>query len=183
MRAADVSQSISQDSVRDVAHVLSARLEGEVLFDKGSCALYAHDLSIYRHVPLGVVIPRHKDDVIAAVAECRQRGTPIFGRGCGTSLSGQTCNVAVVIDLSKYMNTVLLIDPDHRMARVQPGVVFDQLRGAAEKHGLTFAPDPATHELSCCRFRGHRETVFHEAGGWLWRDGYSVESLRSRRFG
>lgn len=146
MRAADVAQSISQDSVRDLAHALKGHLEGEVLFDKGTCALYAHDLSIYRHVPLGVVIPRHKDDVVATVAACRERGIPIFGRGCGTSLSGQTCNVAVVIDFSKYMNAILEIDPANHTARVQPGVILDELRSAAEKHGLTFAPDPATHE-------------------------------------
>src|SRR5204863_784886 len=95
--------------------------------------------------PIGVVIPKDVADVEATVEACRARDVPILGRGCGTSLSGQTCNVAVVIDFSKYMNRILALDPDGRRARVQPGVINGQLREAAHKHGLTFAPDPATH--------------------------------------
>jgi FAD/FMN-containing dehydrogenase/Fe-S oxidoreductase len=129
----------------DLAHALSRSVEGEVRFDAGSRALYATDLSIYRHVPIGVVIPRHVADVMATVAACRARDVPILGRGTGTSLCGQTCNVAVVIDFSKYMNRILALDPDAKMARVEPGVINDELRAAAQKHGLTYAPDPATH--------------------------------------
>ena len=81
--------------------LLERRIQGEVRFDEGSRALYATDLSIYRHVPVGVVIPREVDDVIETVAVCRNFGVPILGRGCGTSLAGQTCNVAVVIDFSR----------------------------------------------------------------------------------
>ncbi|MEK4031815.1 FAD-binding oxidoreductase [Methylocystis sp. IM3] len=146
MKAADVSRAISRGSVRELAHRLQSSVEGEVLFDDASRALYTHDLSIYRHVPVGVVIPRHKDDVVATVDACHEHDVPILGRGCGTSLSGQACNVAVVIDFSKYMNRVLDIDPHSRTARVEPGVILDDLRNAAEQHGLTFAPDPATHE-------------------------------------
>ncbi len=129
----------------DLANALARQVEGEVRFDPGSRALYATDLSIYRQVPIGVVIPRCVDDVIATVEECRKRDVPILGRGTGTSLAGQTCNVAVVIDFSKYLNRILAIDPDSRLARVQPGVINDQLRNAAKQHELTFAPDPATH--------------------------------------
>lgn len=124
---------------------LTRVLRGEVRFDRGSRALYATDGSNYRQPPIGVVIPRDADDVVRAVEVCRAHQAPIFGRGGGTSLAGQCCNVAVVFDFSKYMNRVLDIDPSRRLARVQPGTILDDLRHAAEAHGLTFGPDPSTH--------------------------------------
>jgi FAD/FMN-containing dehydrogenase/Fe-S oxidoreductase len=124
---------------------LRAALKGEVRFDAGARAAYASDASNYRQVPIGVVLPRTADDVVAAVAACREHGAPILARGGGTSLCGQTVNVAVVIDASKYLDRVLEVDAASRTARVEPGVVCDALRGAAERHGLTFGPDPATH--------------------------------------
>ncbi len=114
--------------------------------------MYANDFSIYRDVPLGVVIPRDADDVIAAVAICREFGAPVLPRGCGTGPSGQTTNVAVVIDYSKYFNRIIELDPGAMRARVEPGVICDQLRDRAELHHLTFGPDPATHEY--CTFGG-----------------------------
>jgi FAD/FMN-containing dehydrogenase/Fe-S oxidoreductase len=134
-----------REAAADLAEALAARIAGEVRFDRASRALYATDLSIYRQVPIGVVIPRDIGDVEATVEACRIRQVPILGRGCGTSLSGQTCNVAVVIDFSKYMNRILALDPDGRRARLEPGVINDELRSSAKQHGLTFAPDPATH--------------------------------------
>lgn len=125
---------------------LRETVRGEVRFDDGSRALYATDASNYRQVPIGVVVPKDADDVIAIVAAARQYGAPVLSRGGGTSLAGQCCNVAVVMDMSKYMNRILEIDPERRLARVQPGVVLDDLRAAAEKHSLTFAPDPSTHD-------------------------------------
>jgi FAD/FMN-containing dehydrogenase/Fe-S oxidoreductase len=92
-----------------------------------------------------VVVPRDADDVIAAVALARKHGAPILGRGAGTSLAGQCCNVAVVVDMSKYMHGIAEMDAAQRFARVQPGIVLDDLRRAAELHTLTFGPDPATH--------------------------------------
>ena len=124
---------------------LKRSIEGEVRFDNGSRALYATDASNYRQVPIGVVIPRTVEDVIATVRLCYQYGAPVLSRGGGTSLCGQCCNVAVVMDFSKYLNKILEIDRDAKTARVQPGVVLDDLRDAAGKVGLTFAPDPATH--------------------------------------
>src|SRR6202166_424033 len=124
---------------------LKRTLRGEVRFDRGSRALYATDGSNYRQVPIGLVIPRDSDDVIAAVAACRKFGAPILPRGAGTSLAGQCCNVAVVLDFTKYMNQVIEIDPERRFARVQPGVVLDSLRVRTEEHHLTFGPDPSTH--------------------------------------
>ena len=125
---------------------LRRHLRGEVRFDSGSRALYATDGSNYRQVPIGVVIPRDKEDVLATVALCHGHHAPLLARGGGTSLAGQCCNSAVVLDFSKYMSNILEIDPARRIARVEPGVVLDQLRYAAEKHHLTFAPDPATHD-------------------------------------
>ena len=119
---------------------------GDIRFDAGARALYATDGSNYRQVPIGVVLPRNIDDVLATVSLSRRFGAPLLCRGGGTSLAGQCCNVAVVLDFTKYMSRILEIDPVRRMARVQPGVVLDNLRNAAEKHHLTFGPDPASHE-------------------------------------
>jgi FAD/FMN-containing dehydrogenase/Fe-S oxidoreductase len=128
-----------------LAAALRRQIRGEVRFDQGSRALYATDGSNYRQVPIGVVLPHHVEDVIATVALAREFGAPILCRGGGTSLAGQCCNVAVVLDFSKYMAGILEIDPARRIARVQPGVILDHLRAAAERHHLTFGPDPATH--------------------------------------
>ncbi|MGE0472017.1 MAG: FAD-binding and (Fe-S)-binding domain-containing protein [Nitrospirales bacterium] len=137
-------------AVRDKTHELSSHLrvsiEGEVRFDEGSRALYATDASNYRQVPTGVVIPKSVEDVIQTVAACHRYEVPVLSRGGGTSLAGQCCNVAVVMDMSKYLHAILELDPSARRARVQPGLVLDVLRQAAEKHHLTFAPDPSTHD-------------------------------------
>src|SRR5277367_6528115 len=125
---------------------LHRHLRGEVRFDKGSRALYATDGSNYRQVPIGVVVPRDKEDVLATIALCRDHHAPVLARGGGTSLAGQCCNSAVILDFTKYMDGILEVDPVRRIARVEPGVVLDQLRSAAEKHHLTFAPDPASHD-------------------------------------
>jgi len=125
---------------------LRRHLRGEVRFDSGSRAIYATDGSNYRQVPIGVVIPRDKEDVLATVTLCREHRAPLLARGGGTSLAGQCCNAAIVMDFSKYMANILEIDSARRIARVEPGVVLDNLRAAAEKHHLTFAPDPATHD-------------------------------------
>jgi FAD/FMN-containing dehydrogenase/Fe-S oxidoreductase len=124
---------------------LRGAIRGEVRFDNGSRALYATDASNYRQVPIGVVVPLDKEDVIQAVAVCHRYKVPVLNRGGGTSLAGQCCNVAVVIDMSKYMRRVLAVDPDRKVGRVEPGCVLDDFRNEAEKYGLTFGPDPATH--------------------------------------
>ena len=132
-------------SAAQLAAELARTLHGEARFDDGARALYSTDSSNYRQVPIGVVIPRDKDDVIATVELCRKFGTPITCRGGGTSLAGQCCNVAVIIDFTKYMNRVLEIDVKHKLARVEPGLVLDELQKEIKKHGLIFGPDPATH--------------------------------------
>jgi FAD/FMN-containing dehydrogenase/Fe-S oxidoreductase len=138
--------------VSALKRALVKAVSGEVRFDAGTRAMYANDFSIYRSVPIGVVVPEGPEDVIAGVAVCHEFGAPVLPRGCGTAPSGQTTNVAVVFDYSKYYNRILELDPESRRARVQPGVICDQLRDAAEHYELTYGPDPATHEY--CTFGG-----------------------------
>jgi FAD/FMN-containing dehydrogenase/Fe-S oxidoreductase len=133
--------------VQHLETALRTAITGEVRFSDGDRAMYAYDASVYRQVPIGIVIPKSVDDVEQTVAICRERDVPILGRGCGTSLAGQCCNAAVIIDTSKYLNKILEIDSEQLVARVQPGVVCDELAAAAgERGGLTFGPDPATHD-------------------------------------
>jgi FAD/FMN-containing dehydrogenase/Fe-S oxidoreductase len=134
----------------DRAHALAAELRaaisGEVRFDDGYRALYAVDGSNYRQTPIGVVIPRTIEEVITTVALARKYGAPILPRGGGTSLAGQSCNAAVIIDFSKYLNQIIEINPQEKYAWVQPGAVLDHLRKRANEFDLTFGPDPSTHE-------------------------------------
>lgn len=133
------------DQAQALEAALSAAISGEVRFDAGSRAVYAADASNYRQIPIGVVLPRSFEDVVAAVRICRAHGAPLLPRGGGTSQCGQCVNVAVVLDFSKYLGAVVSVDPAARTALVQPGAVCDALKAAAEVHGLTFGPDPATH--------------------------------------
>ena len=130
---------------RELESILKSTLRGDVQFDLGSRALYASDASNYRQLPIGVVLPRDAADVETALAACRATGAAVLPRGAGTSLAGQCANVAVVFDYSRYMHALTSIDPAAKLARVQPGIVLDRLREAAELHHLTYAPDPATH--------------------------------------
>jgi FAD/FMN-containing dehydrogenase/Fe-S oxidoreductase len=124
---------------------LRSTVRGEVRFDPASRALYATDASNYRQLPVGVVLPLDAEDVVATVAACREFGAAVLSRGGGTSIPGNCCNVAVVIDFSKYMRRIVAMDYAAGRARVEPGIVLDTLRAEAEKGELTFAPDPATH--------------------------------------
>ncbi|HEY6969184.1 MAG TPA: FAD-binding and (Fe-S)-binding domain-containing protein [Candidatus Angelobacter sp.] len=135
-----------RDQAEALAEDLRLNIAGEVRFDDGSRALYATDGSNYRQVPIGVVIPRTIEDVIQTVNFARQHGAPVLARGGGTSLAGQCCNVAVVIDFSKYLNKILELNPAGKYAWVQPGVALDHLRKRANQYNLTFGPDPSTHE-------------------------------------
>jgi FAD/FMN-containing dehydrogenase/Fe-S oxidoreductase len=125
---------------------LRAAVRGEVRFDAGLRGAYAHDSSNYRQPPIGVVLPRDADDVVAALAACREHHAPVLPRGCGTSLAGQGCNVAVVIDTSRHMRGIVGVQLDRRLATVQPGVIRDQLAAHTEPvRRLTFYPDTSTH--------------------------------------
>lgn len=128
----------------DVAAALSQRISGEVRMDEMTRGLYSTDASIYQISPVGVVLPRSHDDVLATLEVAARYDVPILPRGSGTSLSGQTVAAALVIDFSKFMNRVLEIDAERRLVRVEPGVVLDQLNAALKPHGLQFGPDVAT---------------------------------------
>jgi FAD/FMN-containing dehydrogenase/Fe-S oxidoreductase len=157
-------------SSRALERELRRHVRGEIQFDVGSRALYATDGSNYRQTPIGVVIPETVKDFTAAIRLCSGYGVPITSRGCGTSLAGQCCNVAVIVDASKHLNRVLQIDVANRRATVEPGCILDTLRDAALLHGLTFGPDPSTH--THCTL-----------GGMLGNDSCGAHSLLSAHHG
>ncbi|MCO5087789.1 MAG: FAD-binding protein [Methylobacteriaceae bacterium] len=161
---ADVAKIDRQKLERDLQNVV----RGEVRFDAGFRALYATDASNYRQVPIGVVTPHSTDDVERALDICRAHKTPILSRGGGTSLAGETCNVAVVLDFSRHLDKVLALDADKKRATVEPGCILDVLRSRAEQHGLTFGPDPATHD-------------HNTLGGMLGNNSCGVHSVMSGR--
>ena len=150
---------------------LRGAIRGEVRFDAGSRALYATDGSNYRQVPIGVVIPEHVDDVIATVAVCRAHGAPILSRGGGTSLTGGCCNVAVVMDWSKHLNHVLCDRPRRSWRASSPGRSSTTSAREAEKHGLTFAPDPSTHHAQHPRRDDRQQLVRRAFAAWAWERG------------
>ena len=113
-------------------------------FDAYSRHLFSRDASMYAIEPIGVVFPRDGSEAAAVVATAADFGVPVLPRGAGTSLAGQTVGRAVVMDFSRHMNKILAIDAEARRARVQPGVVQEQLNLAAARHGLTFGPDTST---------------------------------------
>ena len=132
------------DSADKLEQVLSEEIEGEVRFDQYSKILYSTDASLYQIEPIGVVIPHHKKDVLKTIKIAYERNVPILPRGGGTSLAGQAVGKAIVIDMSKYMNEIIEINVDERWARVQPGIVLDELNHYLKPHGLMYAPDVAT---------------------------------------
>ncbi len=149
---------------------LRAALTGEVRFSDGDRALYATDGSNYRQVPIGVVIPADADDVLRTLATARRHGAPVLARGGGTSLAGQCCNTAVIMDMTKHFNRILELDPAGKLARVEPGLVLDELRAAARRYGLTFGPDPSTHN-------------HNTLGGMIGNDSCGVHSVQSEFYG
>jgi FAD/FMN-containing dehydrogenase/Fe-S oxidoreductase len=123
---------------------LRRHVDGEVRFDAVARRLYSTDASIYQIEPVGVVIPKTTEALQTAVQVALEMHIPIIPRGGGTSLSGQSIGAGLILDCSKYLNRVLDIDPVMQLARVQPGVVLDQLNRALAPHGLQFGPDVAT---------------------------------------
>src|SRR6185437_10720470 len=156
--------------VRALEAELSAAISGEVRFDDGSKALYSCDSGNYRQIPLGVVVPKTEKDIEETVAICRRYKAPLLSRGGGTSLAGQTCNVGVVMDMSKYFNRVLSMDKEGKTVTVQPGMVLDHMRDYTKQFGLTFGPDPSTHNH--CTM-----------GGMLGNNSCGVHSVMSANYG
>ena len=128
----------------DLAEALRRVVGGEVRFDSYTRHLFSRDASMYTIEPVGVVFPRDAADIAAVVATAAEFGVPVLPRGAGTSLAGQTVGHAIVMDVSRHMNQIIEIDPERRVARVQPGVVQEQLNLAGARHGLMFGPDTST---------------------------------------
>ncbi len=133
-------------SLAAIRNELARAIKGDVRFDAAARVLYSTDASNYRRVPIGVVTPRDAGDIAVALKLARENDLPIVPRGGGTSLAGQAANTAIVLDLSKYMTAIRTIDPDRRVAIVEPGVVQTHLNAAAAPYGLFFAPDPSTRD-------------------------------------
>jgi FAD/FMN-containing dehydrogenase/Fe-S oxidoreductase len=142
MSSHDAAGQPGQDA--EIAEALRRVVGGEVRFDKYSRHLFARDASMYAIEPIGVVFPRDADDVVAVVETAARFGVPVLPRGAGTSLAGQTVGHAIVVDLSRHLRTIIDIDTERLTARVQPGVVQEQLNLAAAPHGLMFGPDTST---------------------------------------
>ena len=123
---------------------LQRAVEGEVRFDKISRALYSSDASVYQIEPHAVVIPKTRADLLAVLEICMRLRCPITLRGGGTSQAGQAIGEGVIVDLSKYYNKLLEVNVDARWARVEPGIVLDELNAQLAPHGLRFAPDIST---------------------------------------
>ncbi|WP_448610500.1 FAD-binding and (Fe-S)-binding domain-containing protein [Geodermatophilus sp. URMC 60] len=128
----------------DLERELGRVLDGEVAFDDYTRHLFSQDASMYSMTPLGVAYPRHAADVAAAVRLAGEAGVPVLARGAGTSLAGQTVGPGLVLDLSRHMHRITEVDPAARTARVEPGVVQDDLNRAAAPHKLMFGPDTST---------------------------------------
>ncbi len=156
--------------VDQLERALREAVEGEVRFDRGTLAMYANDASNYRQVPIGVVVPKTLDDVVATHRVCHEFGAPILNRGGGTSLSGETVNYAVVIDHSKYLTGIGELDVERKLVVSEPGVINEQLNKHTGKHNLVFGPDPSSH--SRCVI-----------GGNIGNNSCGIHSVQSQLYG
>jgi len=144
---------------------LRAKIEGEVLFDEMSRLIYSTDASLYQIKPLGVILPRSDREILETIRIAARYGVPVLPRGGGTSLAGQTVLAGLVVDCSKYLNKIKEINPDEHWARVQPGIVLDNLNEVLKAHNLHFAPDPATSSRA-------------NIGGMIGNNSSGVRSIR-----
>ncbi len=147
--AARRSPGTRDSKMLDMEHRLKERIAGDVRFDEYSRVLYSTDASVYQMMPVGVVIPRNREDVLAAVEIAREHNVPVLPRGSGTSQAGQAVNHALVLDFTRYMDNVLEVNAEERWARVEPGVVIDRLNKQLQSQGLWFPIDPSTSNRAC----------------------------------
>ncbi|HEV2326005.1 MAG TPA: FAD-linked oxidase C-terminal domain-containing protein [Terracidiphilus sp.] len=162
--------AISKLDAKALRLELVRKIKGEVRFDRASIGLYATDSSNFREIPIGVVVPRSKEDVYAAHRICAEYGAPILNRGCGTSLSGETVNFAVVIDHSKYLTHIGETDVERRMVTVEPGAINEQVNKHTGKDNLIFGPDPSTH-------------AYCTIGGNVGNNSCGIHSVQSQLYG
>src|SRR5262245_46627808 len=123
---------------------LESQIDGEVRFDKVSRALYSTDASVYQIEPAGVVVVKSREDVVRTVQLCRKHGCSLTMRGGGTSQAGQAIGEGVQVDTSKHFNRLLEVNAAERWARVEPGIVLDELNAALRPYNLRFSPDIST---------------------------------------
>ena len=142
--AARAADSAAVSDTQDLVAELRRSVKGEVRFDKMTRMLYSTDASIYQIEPIGVTLPRDADDVVAVMETARKHGVPVLPRGGGTSLAGQTVANAIVMDFSRYMRDVVELNAEEGWARVQPGIILDELNHKIAHSGLFFTPDPST---------------------------------------
>ena len=147
--ATAAAQRIQGRERAELAAALEKRVSGEVRFDPFSRVLYSTDASIYQMEPVGVVIPRTVEDVLAVMEIARDNQVPVLPRAGGTGLAGQSVNHAIVLDFSKYLNQVVELNQEEQWVRVQPGIVLDSLNRYLMPHGLQYAPDPTTANRAC----------------------------------
>ena len=139
-----MSVQTTESDTRSLVDELQRQVSGEVRFDEMTRVLYSTDASIYEIEPIGVVIPRDADDVVAVLEAANRYGVPVLPRGGGTSLAGQTVGHAIIMDFSKYMRHVVEVNSDEGWVRTQPGIVLDELNHHLQPYGALFAPDPST---------------------------------------
>ena len=139
-----MASSVTTAESTDLVEELRRLVDGEVRFDSITRSLYSTDASIYRIEPIGVILPRTDEDVIAVVETAARHNVPVLPRGGGTSLAGQTVGNAVVMDFSKYMRHVVEVNAEERWVRTQPGIILDELDRHLAPYGLHFGPDPST---------------------------------------
>ena len=135
---------VRESDTQALVEELNRRVEGEVRFDKMTRVLYSTDASLFQIEPIGVVLPKTADDVIAVIETANKHNIPVLPRGGGTSLAGQTVGHAIVIDYSKYMRNVIEVNKEEGWVRTQPGIVLDELNHHLQPYGMLFAPDPST---------------------------------------
>ncbi len=156
---------LTTEKTAALAQELRTNLKGEVLFDRISRVLYSSDASNYQIEPLGVVIPRHVDEICATIEIAREFSVPVIARGSGSSMAGQTLGSGLILDCSKYLNEILDINVEERTATVGPGVILENLNQKLSSLGLAFGPDPASAE---------RATL----GGMLGNNATGAHSIR-----
>ncbi len=138
-------RGVARETV-DLVAALEHDIQGEVRFDGYSRMLYSTDASLYQIQPIGVVIPRHTEDMIAALEIAARFGVPVLPRGGGSSLAGQAVGPALVIDTSKYMDRIIGVDEEARTVKVQPGMTVGTLNRTLAPLKLMLGPDPASAE-------------------------------------
>jgi len=139
-----MATQISESNIRQLTEELNQQVSGEVRFDKMSRTLWSTDASIYQIEPVGVVLPKSTEDVIAVLETAKNYGVSVLPRGGGTSLAGQTVGESIVVDFSRYMRKVTEINAEEGWVKTQPGIILDELNKILSPHGVLFSPDPST---------------------------------------